>query len=76
MERRWGRDRASLVACAGRHMALAAWRRNRDAGLAGEALPEPPKEAEEPTRAAPAASAFRNPLAALFRPDDSQREER
>ncbi|PPD10299.1 MAG: hypothetical protein CTY36_00460 [Methylocystis sp.] len=76
VERRWGRDRASLAACAGRHAALAAWRRNRDAGFAGEALPEPPKEPEEPAPAAPAASAFRNPFAGLFRPEDAQREER
>jgi hypothetical protein len=76
VERRWGRDRASLAACAGRHAALATWRRARDAGLAGAPLPEPQKEPEEPAPAASAASAFRNPFAGLFGADDAEREER
>jgi|GEM_PF-3004949 len=65
VERRWGKDRVSLVDCKARHGALVTWRRARDAGLAGQPLPEPPKEQEEP---APVASApiFRNPLAGLF----------
>lgn len=76
VERQWGRDRASLAACAGRHAALAAWRRNRDARLAGAPLPEPTKAPEELATATPAASAFRNPFAALFGADDAEREER
>jgi hypothetical protein len=65
VERQWGRDRVSLAACAGRHAALIKWRRARDAGLAGQPLPEPPKEPEEPGPVA-AEPAFRNPLAGLF----------
>jgi hypothetical protein len=75
VERRWGRDRASLAACAGRHAALINWRRNRDTGLAGAPLPDQPKRPEEPAPAASAASEFRNPFARLFRPEDSQQEE-
>lgn len=66
VERRWGRDRASLAACAGRHAALTAWRRSRDAGLAGEALPEPPKESQAPAPSVEATTAFRKPFAVLF----------
>jgi len=63
VERHWGRDRVSLVECGARHGALIAWRRNRDARLAGQALPESPKEPEEP---APIESTFINPIAGLF----------
>jgi hypothetical protein len=35
VERLWGRDRASLVACGDRHAANVRWRLRRDAGLAG-----------------------------------------
>lgn len=66
VERQWGRDRASLAACAGRHAALINWRRNRDAGLAGAPLPEQPKESQEPAPSVEATTAFRNPFAALF----------
>lgn len=65
VERHWGKDRVSLVECGARHGALVKWRRARDAGLAGQQLPDPPKEPEE---TAPVADvpAFRNPLAGLF----------
>lgn len=65
VERHWGKDRVSLVECGARHGALVKWRRARDSGLAGQALPELPKEPEEPALVA-AEPAFRNPLAGLF----------
>jgi hypothetical protein len=52
-----------LVECGARHGALIAWRRNRDAGLADQVLPDHPKEPEEP---ASIESTFINPLAGLF----------
>ena len=52
-------------------IAQVSWRRKRDAGLAGQALPEPPQVVQEqPNSAGDAgasdAPAFRNPLAGLF----------
>lgn len=70
VERYWGKDRVSLADCKARHGALVYWRRARDAGLAGQPLPEPPKEPEEPAPVA-AEPLFRNPLAGLFG-DDAQ----
>jgi hypothetical protein len=65
VERYWGKDRVSLADCKARHGALVSWRRARDAGLAGQALPEPPKEPEEPATIT-AEPLFRNPFAALL----------
>jgi hypothetical protein len=65
VERHWGKDRISLADCKARHGALVAWRRARDAGLAGAQLPDAPQEPDEPTPAA-VEPIFRNPLAALF----------
>jgi hypothetical protein len=65
VERHWGKDRVSLADCKARHGALVSWRRARDAGLAGQALPEPPKEPEEPATIT-AEPLFRNPFAALL----------
>jgi hypothetical protein len=70
VERHWGKDRVSLADCKARHGELVAWRRSRDAALAGQKLPDPPQEPEElaPVAAEPV---FRNPLAGLFG-DDAQ----
>lgn len=61
----WGRDRKANADCGPRHSALVKWLHRRDAGLAGQPLPEPPKEPEEPALVADA-PVFHNPLAALF----------
>lgn len=66
VERAWGKDRAAQAACAARHAVLIAWRRKRDAGLAGEPLPAAPRETPEPAPAATEPGAFRNPFAGLF----------
>lgn len=70
VERHWGKDRVSLADCKARHGALVSWRRARDAGLAGQQLPDPPKDSDEPAPVA-AAPFFRNPFAGLFG-DDAQ----
>jgi hypothetical protein len=71
VERHWGKDRVSLAECKARHKALADWRRKRDAGLAGQKLPDPPPDPEEPAPIA-AEPAFRNPFAALFGANSSE----
>ncbi|CCJ07118.1 hypothetical protein [Methylocystis sp. SC2] len=61
----WGHDRKANADCGPRHSALVKWLHRRDAGLAGKALPEPPKEPIEPDPVA-AEPAIRNPLSSLF----------
>lgn len=65
VERVWSRDRTRLIECMDKFAALVRWRRSRDSGLAGQPLPAPPKEPEEPAPVA-AETVFRNPLAGLF----------
>jgi hypothetical protein len=46
VERHWGKDRVALRECGARHDAHVKWRRNRDAKLAGESLPDAKPEEE------------------------------